>query len=77
MEPDEALQKRNHTIYVTNDAIQKADELAQNWGVSRNVIFEQAIRAMFNARNALTYEVAKQQARAEIEQEREDQSKSV
>jgi len=67
--PDEMEQKRNHTFYITNRASNLLDELAQEWGVPRNAVLERAIRAVHAARSALTYEIARQEAERELEQE--------
>lgn len=67
--PDDLDQKRNHTMYLSNECIQKADELAAEWGIPRNAVIEYSVRAVHEARSALTYEIARQNAAKEHRQE--------
>lgn len=72
MMPDEMEQKRNHTMYLTNEAIAKADELAETWGIGRNAVFEIAIRGLYGARSATTYAIAEQRAAEKLRREVQD-----
>lgn len=73
MMPGDLEQKRTHSLYLTNECTHLADELAQEWGIPRNAVFEYAIRTVHGARSALTYEIARQKAEADLRREAEEQ----
>ncbi len=69
---DELQDKNSHSLYLSNEAMQIAEELKTILGVSsRSIVFEIAIRALHHARSAHTYKIAYDQARADIEREQE------
>lgn len=74
MMPDDLQDKNSHSLYLSNEAMAMAAELAQQMGISaRSQVFEIAIRSMYDARSAITYEIAKQIARKELEAERRNE----
>ena len=67
MMPDDLLDKNSHSFYLSNEAMQMAQELAELQGLSGpSAVVEQAIRAMYSARSAHTYQVAYDQAREDV-----------
>lgn len=69
----ELQDKNSHSLYLSNEAMQIAQELTEVLGVSsRSIVFEIAIRAMNHARSAHIYQIAYDQARADIEREKQE-----
>ncbi len=67
---DDLQDKNSHSLYLSNEAMQIAQELKTVLGVSsRSLVFEIAIRALHQARSAHAYKIAYQQARTDIEKE--------
>jgi hypothetical protein len=66
---DKMEQKRNHTFYITNQAIAWADEISETLGISRAQVMEMSLRAMHNARSAHTYQIAYDEALADVKRE--------
>ena len=55
-------QRRNHTFYISNETSLMIDELSGEWGIKRNAVLERMTHAVYEARSALTYKIAQQQA---------------